>query len=1132
MESRRVRSYRWPGRSWAQRCVLAAIIVSLLLGSCTPAAPTATPRPPTATSVPPRSIPDVVAQLEGLPIDTFFEESYRQLQLRDPDGLVYDGLADEYGIANDQFTNMSDAYVRETQQLEVAILDLLRTYDRDSLTPEQQLSYDIYAWWLDDRVRGHEFMYYNYPVNSMSIWGAQTALIDFMVNYHPINSRKDAEDYITRLSQLDTWTAQLIEGLKLRQEAGVVPPRYIIQDSIVQINDHLAIQGAGQTGPEGIAQGSDPRPTAGPGRPNPAQIVLYTSFRDKLDQLDTLSAEEKQALLDAALAEVEGTFVPAFLELNEYLSELETIATDDVGAWKLPNGDAYYAYALRSEANTDLTPDEVHELGLAEVARIQAEMREAAAELEHDYPGEISMEQLNQHLGVYSEYFSGEALRAEYERLIAEADRATAAVFDVRPSTGVTVEQEPYGAPVAYYQLPALDGSRPGAFFINLSSPTPHYRMPTTTYHETIPGHHFQVALAREMDLPMFRRALVFNAYVEGWALYAERLAWEMGLYEGDPLGNLGRLQYELLRAARLVVDTGIHAKGWTWQKGATYFANVLGWTHGKDAMVRYIIFPGQASGYMIGMLKILELRQRAMDALGDQFDLKEFHNVILGQGSMPLEILERVVDDWIADKAAVPVEASSVPVEASSVPVEASSVPVFEPGDCRFEVPAGYRVECGDLIVPEDRHQPHGRTIRLHVAIFRCTGPDPQPDPVIHLMGGPGASPLDVAAHVLRAGGDAMLQKRDLIIFSQRGTRGAEPFLRCPGYTEFRWELAGQPMSLAERYDRELQFWRACRDDLLAQDINLAAYNSAESAADVNDLRLALGYEQVNLYGISYGTTLALAVLRDAPEGIRSAIVDSIWPPQVNLDHDVAGNAHRALSAVFAACAADTRCSQAYPDLEATFYRVLQELNANPVTLQSSQGPVVVDGYDFLEAIFSLLYSINDIPTIPAIIDRAGSGEYEEWLFEVPELGNYAWGMHYSVRCHEELAFESAEEALALAAGLPTEFRDFFAGTYEYALCESWPAGTPAPQENEPVVSDVPTLALSGYYDPITPPAYGRLAAATLSHSYFYEFPTLSHGVARSNECALDIVLQFLDDPMREPDTSCMEQLTGPHFE
>jgi len=220
---------------------------------------------------------------------------------------------------------------------------------------------------------------------------------------------------------------------------------------------------------------------------------------------------------------------------------------------------------------------------------------------------------------------------------------------NLRPTIGVEIVAGPPGP--AYYSFPTLDGSRPGAFYINLDSPTPHYSMPSVVYHETIPGHHFQTAIAYELDLPTFRRAISFNAYVEGWALYAERLAWEMGMYKDDPLGNLGRLQLELLRAARVVVDTGIHDQHWTWQQGAAYFGQALGGPPGQNGMVRYIVMPGQGASYTIGFLKILQLRQRAQETLGDAFDLKEFHNVILGNGAMPLTVLERVVDDWIAAK-------------------------------------------------------------------------------------------------------------------------------------------------------------------------------------------------------------------------------------------------------------------------------------------------------------------------------------------------------------------------------------------------------------------------------------------------------------------------------------------------
>jgi pimeloyl-ACP methyl ester carboxylesterase len=458
--------------------------------------------------------------------------------------------------------------------------------------------------------------------------------------------------------------------------------------------------------------------------------------------------------------------------------------------------------------------------------------------------------------------------------------------------------------------------------------------------------------------------------------------------------------------------------------------------------------------------------------------------------------------------------------------------VPTFEPAVCQFPVPPGYTIECGYLVVPEDRSQPAGPQIRLHVAVLKSTSEHPEPDPVVHLVGGPGGSLLDDVVPYLRRGGDEILKTRDYIMFNQRGTHYAEPFLACPGRTDLDRALAEAGTTLEERNERQVAFLLDCQDDLLEQGINLSAYNSAESAADVNDLRLALGYEQINLYGISYGSRLALTMMRDHPQGIRSAIIDAVLPPQANLNQDIALNVHRALKAVFEDCASDLTCGQAHPDVEATFYRVVDELNAKPASLYLGDGWVVVDGYTFAETFFQLLYSTDAIPWIPYLIDEAGRGEYPELsIFAVPDRSTWGTGMRYSVWCREEMAFETLDEALALAAELPPLFGDLFADAYDWTVCASWQAGVADPIENQAVASDIPTLILSGRYDPVTTPAWGRLAAETLPNSFAYEFPNVAHGVMRSNRCALQIGLQFLDDPTVEPDTSCLDQLGSPEF-
>jgi uncharacterized protein (DUF885 family) len=569
-------------------------------------------------------IEDIANSLVGLPIDTFFEESYRQLLLRDPDRLFVNGLAAAYSVPNDRFSDISIPYLEDTARLEAAILETLRTYDRDTLTQDEQLSYDIYTWHLEDRLRSHQFMLFDFPVNSLTIWGKQNWLVDFMVNYQPIENEADMDDYLSRLSEIDTWVAQLIEGLQARAQAGIIPPRYILEDSIQQIEEHINLQPNGRAIPEAT--------------------VLYTSFLAKIGQIDSLDPAQKQAWSLKVRDEIEATFIPAYLELRDTLSDLVPLANNEGGAWTMPNGAAYYTYALQHETSTQMTAEEVHQLGLSELNRIQQEFNTAASALGYT-PSEIE-----QRLTEDSPLLSGAALQDEFERLIALADQVSRDQFHLYPTTSLVIQQEPQGS-LAYYIPPPYDGSGPGHFYVNLERPTPQYLLPALVFHETIPGHHLQGALARELEIPTFRKDIEFNAYVEGWALYAERLAWEMGLYEGDPLANLGRLQFEQMRALRLVVDTGVHAIGWTLEEASAQVEQLTGSPISQDYLTRFFVLPGQASGYTIGMLKILELRQRAMDRLGETFDLGEFHDVILGNGPMPLEILERVVDDYIEAK-------------------------------------------------------------------------------------------------------------------------------------------------------------------------------------------------------------------------------------------------------------------------------------------------------------------------------------------------------------------------------------------------------------------------------------------------------------------------------------------------
>jgi uncharacterized protein (DUF885 family) len=611
--------------------VATAIIVLILISACGTSVPAATPEPPSvaviggitpATPSAQPAVPDIAADLQGLDIDTFFEASYKKLLLRDPELITQIGLNEVWGVGNDQLTDISDEYVRETQRLETAILALLRTYDRATLTPEQRVSYDVYEWYLDDRTQGYPFMYDDYPASFLITTGINEQLIQFFTDIHPVTDKQDAQDYVTRLSKVDIKLGQLVNGLQRREKAGVVMPKFLIPWVLHGVST--------------IAE-SDARSTP-----------FYTAFKAKVDALSGLSAEEKDALLQAAEEEIDASVLPGFQALAQALEHQQSIATDDEGVWKLSDGAKYYAYTLRHHTTLDLTADEIHELGLRELERIHAEMHAIFNEL--GYPQDVDLPQLIGRVVQDSGTYSGGDVATTYEALIAAAGERAEVAFDLHPKADVIVEAGPAGD---YYNPPTIDGSRPGVFYARVTGSKEKFAMPTLAYHEAVPGHHFQIAIAQELPLPALRKGIQFTAYVEGWALYAEKLVSELGFYEGDPYGNIGRLQAEAFRAARLVVDTGIHAKRWSYDQAVDFMVENTGLPRDMDEteVARYIVWPGQATAYEIGMLKILEVRQKAMDTLGDKFDLKEFHNVVLGSGALPLEVLERVVDDWIEAK-------------------------------------------------------------------------------------------------------------------------------------------------------------------------------------------------------------------------------------------------------------------------------------------------------------------------------------------------------------------------------------------------------------------------------------------------------------------------------------------------
>lgn len=458
--------------------------------------------------------------------------------------------------------------------------------------------------------------------------------------------------------------------------------------------------------------------------------------------------------------------------------------------------------------------------------------------------------------------------------------------------------------------------------------------------------------------------------------------------------------------------------------------------------------------------------------------------------------------------------------------------VPRFEKTDCRFNRISN--VECGDLYVAENREQSDGREIRLHVAIAKSYSDDPEPEPLIFLSGGPGSFSLQWLHSHLRRVVD-ILKHRDVIFFDPRGVGFSEPSLDCPEVMENFHQILGREHSSEEWADTIVEANLACQERLLAAGIELSAYNSAEMAADVNDLRAALGYEKVNLYGVSYGTRTALTVMRDYPAILRAVVLDSVVPLEQDLLGSDFTSAEQALTLVFERCAADSSCNDAYPDLRIAFQELIDQLDANPITVKVAHlvtnkvYDVWVDDSVLGASVHEALYNYETIIYLPKLIYETLEGENYRTLATSLEIylfyGDYSSeGMRYGVLCSDEGTFTSLESARRSIASANSAIAEFIDTDLEmtYRTCDFWGAKIADPIENQPVYSDVPTLVLAGEYDPVTPPSFGQLVAETLENTFYIEFPGLGHYVFADSRCAQDIVAGFLKTPDTMPDSSC----------
>ncbi|MEO6348690.1 MAG: DUF885 domain-containing protein [Aquaticitalea sp.] len=582
-------------------------------------------------------------------IRNFYDKVFVQLALDSPELTTSLGIPLIYDWYKDDLDDISDAKQWESFNKMKEDYATLKSYNFENQSPENQLNTKILSFYVKGIIDGEPFFYHGYPVNQM--FGIQSGLPSMMESAHKLEDESDIKAYISRLSKFDTKFDQLIEGLKISESKGIVPPKFIIKLVLNEMNGFVGAV------PDSVSVVDK---NAAPITSN----ILYTNFKTKVDKLTEISKEDKAKFNKEVANEIETTVFPAYKKLIAHYENVYGIATNDAGVWKLPNGDAFYRYQLKQMTTLDLDPEEVHQLGLSEVARIKKEMNailEAQGYADSTKTiGEIIQKLNTEERFLFPNTDKGRAMvLAEYNRVLTEASANLDNAFNIRPKAKLEVQRVPgfkeAGQAGAYYNGPAMDGSRGGVFYANLRDvhETVKFGMKTLAYHEGIPGHHFQIAIQSELKgLPMFRTVIPFTAYAEGWALYAERLAWEEGFYKNDPFGNLGRLQAEMFRSVRLVVDTGIHHKKWTREQAIDYMVENTGMTTSDitSEIERYIVMPGQACAYKIGMMKILELRERAKKELGNRFDLKIFHDVVLKNGAVPLTILEEIVQKYIDD--------------------------------------------------------------------------------------------------------------------------------------------------------------------------------------------------------------------------------------------------------------------------------------------------------------------------------------------------------------------------------------------------------------------------------------------------------------------------------------------------
>ena len=552
---------------------------------------------------------------------------------RNPVRQTYLGIKTDY----DKWQDLSEENSAKELAYAKQALKRIQIINVDNIDKQTKLSYQLLTQKLEQQIADYPWRHHNYPVNQM--FGVHSQIPALLINQHSIKDTKQAHDYIARVKNAKLLLEQLVDQLKIRENKGIIAPKFVF-GHVIRDSKNL---------------------TVGAPFDNGDDSTLYADFTAKVAKLD-ISDAEKKALTDELTKALTTEFKAGYQTLVSYLTELEKKADNTDGAWKFPNGNKFYNNALNRTTTTDLTADQIHQIGLDEVARIHDEMRVIMTKV--GFKGTLNeFFQFMRHDPQF--YYAGDD--AGRQRYLTEATALINTMkgeldqlFITKPKADLKVKKveefREKSAGKAFYQQPAPDGSRPGIYYANLydMEAMPTYQMEALAYHEGIPGHHMQIALKQELEgIPKFRKFGGYTAYSEGWGLYSEMIPKEIGFYQ-DPYSDFGRLAMELWRACRLVVDTGIHNKKWDRAQGIEYYVNNTpnAESDAVKMVERHVVMPSQATAYKIGMLKIVELRTKAKQALGDKFDIREFHDVVLTNGAVPLNVLEDMVNDYIADKS------------------------------------------------------------------------------------------------------------------------------------------------------------------------------------------------------------------------------------------------------------------------------------------------------------------------------------------------------------------------------------------------------------------------------------------------------------------------------------------------